>query len=281
MNDRVRAGLPADLDDGLDAAGRIRREGDLGRVPDAFRPLVGRVDLALREAFGNRLHSSYLYGSVPRGTAIVGRSDLDVSVVLDDQPTTGDRRTAAEIAAELADRAVADEIGIVIDSRADILSDHQRYDEAFHISCLCTPLWGPDLAEELPDHYPTRDLAAGIGRAAPAAFERLGRLLHDQTQARPDLVRQRVGRRIARHAFASVLHRWPGWTSDPDVLVRVVTAFHPDRAEELALAVRLGWGRLQGRPPTGPDDHEQAVQLLAGAGWWLTEHRRATSGVRS
>lgn len=277
MNDRLGARLPSDLDDGLDAAGRIRREGDLGRVPDEFRPLVERVDAALRQAFGNRLHSSYLYGSVPRGTAVVGRSDLDVSVVLHDQPTTADRQTAAGIAADLDDRSIADEIGIIVDSRADIVSADQRYDEAFHISCLCTPLWGPDLAAELPDQYPTRDLAAGIGRAAPEAFQRLGGLLRDQTQARPDRVRQRVGRRIARHAFASVLHRWPGWTSDPDILVRVVTAFHPDRAEELALAVRLGWGR----PPTGQDDQQRAVQLLAGADWWLAEHRRATSGVRS
>ncbi|MVO86609.1 hypothetical protein GPA10_18035 [Streptomyces sp. p1417] len=34
------------------------------------------------EVFGERLDSAYLYGSVPRGTARVGRSDLDLLLVL-------------------------------------------------------------------------------------------------------------------------------------------------------------------------------------------------------
>ena len=76
---------------GLDAQGYIEREGSLGRVPRAFRPVVAAARDRLLDVFGARLHSAYLYGSIPRGTARVGRSDLDLLVALREEPTEADR----------------------------------------------------------------------------------------------------------------------------------------------------------------------------------------------
>jgi hypothetical protein len=62
---------------GLDHDGFIEREGDLARVPQAFGPVVAAAKAAILRAFGTgRLHGAYLYGSVPRGTAVPGVSDL-------------------------------------------------------------------------------------------------------------------------------------------------------------------------------------------------------------
>lgn len=64
---------------GLDEDGFIRREGDLARVPAAFAPVVEAAKIAIGDAFGpDVLHSAYLYGSPPRGTAVPGVSDLDI-----------------------------------------------------------------------------------------------------------------------------------------------------------------------------------------------------------
>jgi hypothetical protein len=157
----------------------------------------------------------------------------------------------------------------------------ERYDNAFQISCLCTPLWGPDLAEELPDQYPTIELARHITSGTQTAFTRLSAALADPTTPRPDFVRQRVGRRITRLAFSCVLFRWPGWTSDPTTIQRVVTAFYPDHADELATSIHLGWGRLTGHPPVTPDDHDTAIELLTrSAPWWMNEHRKVTAETR-
>ncbi|MCF3961263.1 nucleotidyltransferase domain-containing protein [Streptomyces fuscigenes] len=72
----------ADEDKGLDADGFLAREGSLGRVPAPFGPLVDDVRRRVPEVFGPRLHSAYLYGSLPRGTAVPGRSDLDLLIAL-------------------------------------------------------------------------------------------------------------------------------------------------------------------------------------------------------
>jgi hypothetical protein len=64
---------------GLDEDGFIAREGDLARVPRAFAPVVAAARAGIADACGPaRLHSAYLYGSIPRGTAVPGVSDLDV-----------------------------------------------------------------------------------------------------------------------------------------------------------------------------------------------------------
>ncbi|GAA1430461.1 nucleotidyltransferase [Microlunatus lacustris] len=275
----VRSGLHH-LDDGLDSHGRIRREGDLRRLDPAFRPVAAATETGLRSLLGQRLHSLYLYGSVPRGTAVLGRSDLDVTVVLQDDPVDADRASVEQLATDLDQQTdVVDGVGITVDGRRRYLSPSQRHDGAFHISCLCTPLWGPDLADELPEQYPTVELARGIASGTAGAFRRLGAALADPNAARRDLARQRIGRRIARLAFACVLFRWPGWTSDPTVLAEVVKAYHPERADELDRCLRLGWGRLADRPPTTPEDQQDAVDLLAtSAPWWLAEHRRSTAG---
>lgn len=276
---RAAVDVVARLDDGLDAAGRIRREGSLDRIGAEFADLVDAGESAIRRAWKpERLHSIYLYGSVPRGTAVPGRSDLDVSIVLADRVTDEDRERSAQLGAELATPAVS-EVGITIDALPFLLSADQRYDMAFHISCLCTPLWGPDLAAELPDQYPTRRLAHDIERGCERAFVRLRNGLQLDA-ARPERLRQRVGRRIARLAFAAVVPRWPGWTSDPNVMTAVLAAFYPDRVDEIERCTDLGWGNLSGRRPSTDADHQAALELLdRSAPWWLAEHERATGTV--
>jgi hypothetical protein len=80
---------------GLDKDGFIEREGGLERVQQAFAPVVAAARIAIPAAFTrDRLHSAYLYGSVPRGTAGPGTSDLDLLLALTGEPADADRAAA-------------------------------------------------------------------------------------------------------------------------------------------------------------------------------------------
>jgi predicted nucleotidyltransferase len=63
------------------------------------------VDAALAEMTASfevgLLHSVCLYGSIPRGTALSGRSDLDLLIALRAQPVDVDRDRAHVIEAVL------------------------------------------------------------------------------------------------------------------------------------------------------------------------------------
>src|SRR4051812_29983243 len=147
--------------DGMDSLhGYIEREGSLGLVQPEFRAVVAALHDQVAHRFGGRLHSAYLYGSVPRGTARVGRSDLDVLLALHEDPTDADRADARNLEAELdAGFEAIDGAGILLYGRDVLLSELERFDLGWFVACLCTPLLGDDLAEHLPRYRPTSLLA--------------------------------------------------------------------------------------------------------------------------
>ncbi|MEV6103115.1 nucleotidyltransferase domain-containing protein [Streptomyces sp. NPDC051940] len=106
------------------------------------------------------LHSAYLYGSIPRGDAVPGVSDLDVLLALHHAPTDADRATARAMEARLdAAYPQIDGAGVLLFGTGMLLSELERYDMGWFLACLCTPVWGPDLGGRLPRYRPDSLLA--------------------------------------------------------------------------------------------------------------------------
>ncbi|WP_134774547.1 nucleotidyltransferase domain-containing protein [Ornithinimicrobium flavum] len=236
-------------DRGLDADGFVRREGDPSRVQPVFADLVRGYVAAVRSLLGADLDSVYLYGSIPRGTARPGLSDLDGQVLLTRSPTEDDHRALEVVKARL--RAAYPQVStveILVDARSALVDPADRHDGGFHVRVLCTPFWGPDAGREVAPHRPDLDLARGVQGDWRGA---LTRLREQAGGAGPGsgpgpteevAVCRATGRRLARIAFSWVLPRWGGWSSDPAVMTRVVSHLEPGWAAPMATAVRLGWG---------------------------------------
>lgn len=60
--------------------------GDIPIQPE-FELLVEDARKSISSGLDNLLDGLYLYGSVARGTAVLGRSDLDLTLVLTRQPS--------------------------------------------------------------------------------------------------------------------------------------------------------------------------------------------------
>jgi predicted nucleotidyltransferase len=232
---------------GLRADGTIAREGALGRVGPVFAPVVTAARERIAAVFGDgRLHSAYLYGSVPRGTATPGVSDLDVQLALHAEPTDADRADARAVASEL-DRAFdqIDGVGILLSDTRDLLGERERHDGGFFIACLCTPLLGDDLALRLPRYRPTGVLARETNGDLHLLLPRWrARAAEAATDADLRSLGRSVGRRLVRTGFTLVMPRWGGWTSDLDRSAEVFGHYHPERVEQMRLAVSVGRGRM-------------------------------------
>ncbi|NBM16550.1 nucleotidyltransferase domain-containing protein, partial [Streptomyces sp. GC420] len=247
-------------DKGLDSAGYIAREGSLGRIGEPFRPVVAALRDRAPEIFGRRLRSAYLYGSVPRGNARPGRSDLDVLLVLREEPTAADRADADALEKELdAGFEEIDGAGILLYSRARLLSEAERYDMGWFVACLCTPLLGEDLAEELPRYRPDGSLARGtngdLARCLPRWRERLAHAGTDtgtdaRTNAEVAALARAVCRKLVRTGFTLVMPRWQGWTSDLARCAEVFAGYYPGRGVQMRAAAALAVAPLE--PPV-PD----------------------------
>jgi predicted nucleotidyltransferase len=261
---------------GLDAQGYIEREGSPARVPYAFRPVVGAARDRVLDVFGARLNGAYLYGSIPRGTARVGRSDLDLLLSLRDEPTDADRADA-RVLEEALDKEFAeiDGVGTLLFSRTRLLSDLETYDLGWFVACLCTPLLGEDLAGHLPRYRPDAllaretngDLALMLprwrGRIAAAA---------DSDGARRPLVRS-MSRHLVRTGFTLVMPRWNGWTSDLGEMAEAFGAYYPERAADMRNAA------VRGYEPTG----EPAVlrSYVEDLGPWLAGEYARVHGIKA
>lgn len=260
---------------GLDAQGCIEREGSLGRIPHPFRPVVVAARDGLLDLFGNRLHSAYLYGSVPRGTARVGRSDLDLLVALRDEPADADRDAARALDEALDKRfEQVDGVGTLLHGRARLLSDLETYDLGWFVACLCTPLLGEDLAEYLPRYRPDSRLARETNGDLALLLPRWrDRVAEARTpEARRRLVRY-TSRHLVRTGFTLVMPRWNGWTSDLHEMAEAFAAHYPERADRLRAAAVLG------HEPT--DDPAVLGSYVDDLGPWLEAEYTRVHGTKA
>ena len=261
---------------GLDAQGYIEREGSLGRIRPAFRPVVAAARDQVLEAFGARMTGAYLYGSIPRGTARVGSSDLDLLLVLREEPTESDRADAVRLG-EMLDKEFPeiDGVGTLLFSRTRLLSDLETYDLGWFVACLCTPLLGEDLAEYLPRYRPdsllARETNGDLALFLPRWRERIA-AAEDTDEARRPLVRF-MSRHLVRTGFTLVMPRWNGWTSDLREMAEAFGAYYPERAAQLRKAAVLGY------EPTG--DPAALRSYVDDLGPWLAEEYARVHGVKA
>ncbi|GHF12977.1 hypothetical protein GCM10017786_53730 [Amycolatopsis deserti] len=258
----------------MDRDGTIAREGSLDRVPAEFAPVIDALRVRVVGTFV-RLHSAYLYGSIPRGTAVPGVSDLDVLLALHDEPTDADRREASRIEDAL-DREFPqiNGAGIQLASARTLLSDAERHDGGFFVACLCTPLLGDDLAEHLPRYRPTsllaRETNGDLATLLPGWRLRAAAATTDherRTLSRP------VSRRLVRTGFTLIMPRWGGWTSDLTKSAELFGHYYPERLGQMRTAAATA------REPTA--DPAILKMLIDDLGPWLAAEYTATHGERT
>jgi hypothetical protein len=277
---------------GLDAAGYITREGSLQRVTREFTPVTAAAGHGIRAAYGaagtpGGLHGAYLYGSVPRGTAVPGVSDLDLLVLLDRPPTEADRAAARALETALnAEFPQVDGVGAVLSHAATVLSPLERHDFGFFVACLCTPLLGADLADRLPGYRPVSLLAketnGDLALFLPRWRESVARIEQTERPADAEAERRALGRTVARRlvrtGFTLVMPRWGGWTSDLEFSAEIFGHYypewtHPGRAAQLRAAARYG------RTPSA--DPAALRMLLDDLGPWLAEEYTSLHGTKA
>lgn len=72
---------------GVDSDGYILNKISINKIPNRYIEPVEFIKKILREVLGHNLHSIYIYGSVGRGNAIEGKSDIDFTVIVNNQPS--------------------------------------------------------------------------------------------------------------------------------------------------------------------------------------------------
>jgi uncharacterized protein len=106
----------------------------------------------LAEELGPCLHSAYLYGSVVRGNAVPGRSDVDVVAVLLAAPVDEDRTRADRVERALVQRfPVLVSAGVGLTHLQEVRSPAQRYGWQVFLRELTVCIWVRICGRACPD----------------------------------------------------------------------------------------------------------------------------------
>jgi uncharacterized protein len=251
--------------DRLDPEGYIRPEADLANVQPEYQGLPDAAADLLAKEFGSQLHSAYLYGSVVRGNAVPGRSDLDLLVVLLAAPVDEDRVRAGRAERALVDRfPVLFSAGVGLTHLQEIRSPAQRYGLQVFLRELAVCIYGEDLRPGLPRTKPSAAVAAGFHDDTHAVLARARQTLGTSTD--PEVIRRvcrMASKRMVQAAFAVVMAREGVWATVLEEQAAAVGVAFPQWGEAARRAAE------QGRRPVA--DTTVVRELLDGFGRWAED----------
>ena len=249
----------------LDPEGYIRPEADLANVQPEYQGLPDAAAGLLAGEFGSHLHSVYLYGSVARGNAVPGRSDVDLVAVLLAAPTGEDRQRADRVERTLLERfPVLFSAGVGLTHLQEVRSPAQRYGLQVFLRELAVCISGQDLRPGLPRTKPSAAVAAGFHDDTHAVFAQARETLDASTD--PEVIRgvcRMTSRRMVQVAFAVVMAREGIWATMLEEQAAAVGAAFPQWAEAARSAAE------QGRRPVA--DTGVVRELLDTFGRWAED----------
>lgn len=136
------------MTNGLDSDGYIVNS--CTGIQESYEPLIKRICFLLKSKLSDRLHSIYLYGSVSRGTAVEGKSDLDIVVLFQTKDLKNLENKINENSVTL--------VGLDIGDIEEVKGNNQELFWQFFLKHCCHCLYGDDLSPTFPKIKPTKEL---------------------------------------------------------------------------------------------------------------------------
>lgn len=179
---------------GIDADGYILTVSNVEMQPQ-FQALLTDVCLTLARP-EPLLDGIYLYGSVARGDAVPGVSDLDLTLILHSPPTSQDLEMLESKRRTLESRhAEVTKIDFDIGSRAEVLAPDNRLSWGYWLKHHCRCLWGNDLTQRFDRFKPSRDIAIAVNGDFESVLTRYADLIDQATTPTQSLRLQREASR--------------------------------------------------------------------------------------
>ncbi|MGK5052143.1 nucleotidyltransferase domain-containing protein [Janthinobacterium sp. RB2P8] len=219
-----------------------------GPLQPHFDALLHDVCASLVAQAGHLLDGIYLYGSVARGDATPGISDLDVTLVLRQPPTPPLRETleTLRLALQARHREVI-KIDFDIGYRAQALAPEHLYSWGYWLKHQCRCLWGDDLAPHFAPFAPSRAIALAVNGDFARVLDDYARRLDDERDPAAIVRLQReASRKLIRSCNLLRQDGDPGWPVSLDEHAALLLRRYP------AMQAQIAYFLAQARPGAVP-----------------------------
>ncbi len=230
---------------GLDALGYIANPVSVANIPEAFLPAFREAIERLTSEFGGAIHSIYLYGSVGRGDAIFGKSDLDLSII-----------THAELSAKQANALAVLEKEVCRNhqSISKLELDTGTYAEAmimnayewqFWLKHVCDCAWSYDLRQQISPYKPSRKIGLEMNKDIQ---HRLDQALTNLTQDNFADIGKSIAKKIIRTHYLLFIEEDNSFHTNLDTITKTLLSYCPEQASNIREALALSKGNVRNRP---------------------------------
>jgi uncharacterized protein len=259
----------------MDDEGYILNDAHAAYIRSPFDRTVQDAIAAYTESIVHDVHSIYICGSVARGLAVEGKSDLNVFAVLnefsDPDLVLRDWRTAAE-------ETILDKHPSITDIRLDLwpytyVSGDPAYFSigAFIIKTQSVCVWGSDVTSELPEYRVSPHIANDdIVQIKDDVQDAL-----DDIQANPRRVRgvcHRVSKNLLHTGFSLVMLDEGIYTRDLDVSHEYFAKHYPDYSDAMRQALEYAHNPPRDPQPVVNMLNQLGGFLIAEADKWLDRY---------
>lgn len=234
-----------------DKNGNLINDTDAEKISAEFKPLINKIKNLILEHLGSSCHSIYLTGSIPRGLAVCGESDLDIFVILN--PKVSSKKTLTDLKekcnALLKDKTVSkidvelwefyEVLPLAKDANNIKLKETLSiYDAILKTASLC--IHGDDLVAILPPISPGLALAnIELIELKPDIKFATKSIARNKSPANVSYWCKRVMKNIIRAGFCLVLAKIKEHTRDVDLCHKIFLRHYPQMQEGMDQA--LSW----------------------------------------
>ena len=215
---------------GTDDAGYVINQTSIRHIQPEFETVLFKAIELVKEAFGEQLHSIYLYGSIGRGTAVAGQSDLDLTVLVHEDVD------ATELV-EQTERLLTEHPEVIkIDydiGRLDVALDPaNRFEWGFWLRHLCTCVDGEDVSTQFPHMKPDARVSEALNQDLVSTIETAkSKLLHGQMS---HLEKRSIVKRVIRGWYLTINVKDESFATTVDECLEILRLYYPgdQRIEE-------------------------------------------------
>lgn len=137
-------------------------------IQKTYGPVLVEIIQTFKLHFSQNLHSIYIYGSVAKGTANIGRSDLDLCIIFN-HPPVDQEKIIADIEAKLMQQfPFLPKIDFDIGCLNDVLNQHNQVSWGAWLKFFCTQVYGEDLSS----HFKDIEINLKVIQAINAGYEK-------------------------------------------------------------------------------------------------------------
>lgn len=132
---------------GIDIDGYIINLTSTDKITDIYQKALNKIIDILGRCAGDKLHSIYLYGSVGRGEAMLGSSDIDLSVILTSPLTALENKILQQETRKfIYDNHNIPKVDYDIGILDEVNDNKNLYSWGFWLKHICTCIYGDDLS---------------------------------------------------------------------------------------------------------------------------------------